>query len=179
MNIYPAEGSRLTAEQAQRYGERVLELYAEHHQITKDAVLADATKRRSPLHDFFEWDDQAASHLFRLDQARYLLRSLEIRVARVVHGEEQQVPVRLFHMVKEKNGEEHRFLVTLQDAQEDPEQFDQIVADALRGLVAYVRKHRVLTQLSGIIDSKALAQKALEFGIDARDLAEEVQEAEK
>jgi hypothetical protein len=43
-------------------------------------VLADARDPESPLHDCFEWDDAKAAAAYRIDQARVLIRSIEIVV---------------------------------------------------------------------------------------------------
>ncbi len=45
-------------------------------ELTPEDVLADAKSHNSPLHSFFEWDDSAAAHQHRLNQARGLIRSV-------------------------------------------------------------------------------------------------------
>lgn len=45
-------------------------------EITPEDILADARNDNSPLHSFFEWDDGAAAHQYRLQQARGLIRSV-------------------------------------------------------------------------------------------------------
>lgn len=46
--------------------------------ITPEAVIDDARSPDSPLHGEFEWDDSAAAHAYRLDQARHLIRSVRV-----------------------------------------------------------------------------------------------------
>jgi hypothetical protein len=46
--------------------------------LTPTAVVEDAQSEDSPLHPFFEWDDDKAAHEHRLDQARRLIRSVKI-----------------------------------------------------------------------------------------------------
>lgn len=48
--------------------------------ITPDQVVEAARDPASPLHDSFEWDDTVAAIAHRQDQARTLIRSVEIRV---------------------------------------------------------------------------------------------------
>ena len=43
--------------------------------ITPDAVVDSARNPHSPLHPCFEWDDSIAGDLYRLGQARELIRS--------------------------------------------------------------------------------------------------------
>jgi hypothetical protein len=53
--------------------------------IEPEDVVRSARPKRSPLHKSFEWDDAVAGPLYRLDQARALLR--KVTVERVVGGE--------------------------------------------------------------------------------------------
>jgi hypothetical protein len=45
--------------------------------ITPDTILADAKRKSSPLHKFFDWNDQKAGHKWRLEQARGLIEKVE------------------------------------------------------------------------------------------------------
>lgn len=62
--------------------ERLLSLHEKHGHLTPEQVLADATRKTSPLHSFFQWDDATAAHEHRKWQARHLLGSLIITVRR-------------------------------------------------------------------------------------------------
>ena len=46
--------------------------------LTAEAVVVEATRKDSVLHDLFEWDAKKAAHAFRLDQARALIRSVRV-----------------------------------------------------------------------------------------------------
>lgn len=48
--------------------------------LTPNDVVADAKSETSPLHSFFTWDDTEASHQFRLDQARSLIRNVQVEM---------------------------------------------------------------------------------------------------
>lgn len=50
--------------------------------LTPDAVLHDASRPDSPLHDLFEWDNERAAHEYRLEQARAAIRTVEYRIVR-------------------------------------------------------------------------------------------------
>jgi hypothetical protein len=45
--------------------------------ITAEEVVKQASNPTHPLHAFFEWDDGAAAHQWRLAQARGMIRSLK------------------------------------------------------------------------------------------------------
>lgn len=57
-------------------------------ELTPDDIVSDARNGNSPLHSFFEWDDSAAAHQYRLKQARGLIRSV------VAIYQEPEQPVR-------------------------------------------------------------------------------------
>jgi hypothetical protein len=46
--------------------------------LTPDAVVAAAVDPDSPLHSHFVWDDSEAADLYRIDQARTLIRSVRV-----------------------------------------------------------------------------------------------------
>jgi hypothetical protein len=52
----------------------------ERGQITAALVLADARRDDSPLHGLFDWEDPRAAEKFRLDQARLVIREVQIRI---------------------------------------------------------------------------------------------------
>lgn len=59
--------------------DRLVELSEENNgQITTSLVLKDAKRKESPLHDYFEWDDTKAAHQHRLQQARMLIKRVNV-----------------------------------------------------------------------------------------------------
>jgi len=48
--------------------------------ITPEQIVAMAEAPDSPMHGYFQWDDQAAAHQYRLWQARQLIASIKITV---------------------------------------------------------------------------------------------------
>lgn len=49
--------------------------------LTPELVLADAEDPTSPLHDTFTWDNDEAAKLWRIEQARRLIRSVKVSVS--------------------------------------------------------------------------------------------------
>jgi hypothetical protein len=68
-------GSRLTGD-AQAVGETLDALKERDGELRPEAVEREARKRRSPLHDLFEWDDTAAALQHRLGQAAHIIRCI-------------------------------------------------------------------------------------------------------
>jgi hypothetical protein len=46
--------------------------------LTAERLLEEASKKSSPLHDLFEWDDSEAGHLYRLQQARVVINEVKV-----------------------------------------------------------------------------------------------------
>jgi hypothetical protein len=67
--------------------------------ITPEILVGEAKKRKSPLHNIFEWDDTKAAANYRLQQARILLNN--IRVTVVTDGESKEISVYEVTSVKE------------------------------------------------------------------------------
>ena len=49
-------------------------LYETHGALNPEDVISAARNKNSALHDRFQWDDSAAAHQYRLEQARRLIR---------------------------------------------------------------------------------------------------------
>jgi hypothetical protein len=69
-----------TKDQQKAARDRLAELEEQHGKLTANLVVADAEKRDSPLHNYFEWDTRKAAQRYRLMQARALIRSVRINV---------------------------------------------------------------------------------------------------
>ena len=59
---------------------RLANIYRAKGKLSEGDVLADARKKSSPLHSFFEWDDTAAAERYRLEQAASLIRRVKVTV---------------------------------------------------------------------------------------------------
>ncbi len=61
--------------------EALREIESAEGRLTPEAVIERARDREHPLHDAFEWDNDAAAHKWRLEQARELIRSVKVTIA--------------------------------------------------------------------------------------------------
>lgn len=61
------------------------ELLKKHGELRTSMVLEEAKKKRSPLHNEFEWDDTKAAHNHRLWQSRQLIKRFSVTI--VEHDE--------------------------------------------------------------------------------------------
>ena len=68
--------------------------------LAKD-VLDDARDARSPLHDYFQWDDTAAAEAYRLSQATALIRRVKVTILDDSNPEPVRVQVRYYTAEKD------------------------------------------------------------------------------
>ena len=73
-------GYRIKGIDPQKAGESLEELRKNGDGIKTESVVNMAKKPTSPLHPAFEWDDSKAAKKFRLEQARYLIRSIQVTI---------------------------------------------------------------------------------------------------
>lgn len=66
-----------------------LEALAATGPVTPSRLVAEAADPEHPLHDRFEWDDSAAAHQYRLNQARHVIVSITDHPA----GATRRIPV--------------------------------------------------------------------------------------
>lgn len=69
-----------TATRRTRAVEALEELQNQHGQLSPEAVVESAADPASPLHPYFLWDDKAAGHAYRIEQARQLIRSVRVEI---------------------------------------------------------------------------------------------------
>lgn len=79
----------------------LVKLYRREGVLTAAAVVAEAADHTSPLHAYFEWNDEAAAVQHRLEQARQLIKSYRVRI---VSEEEQTSQVRAWISEPDRGG---------------------------------------------------------------------------
>jgi len=164
-----AKGSRLSDEQAQVFGERIDLLQQENEgQVTPQVVLQDAAQETSPLHTFFTWDDTAAAQKYRLNEARYLLRSIHV----VIEAQNTEHITRAFHRVEiidepeDNHQQEHqveRVYVTAKTAFTNEDYRRQTIEAALRELESWRQRYKQYQELAHIFQFIDTIQERLEL----------------
>lgn len=129
---------------AQVAGEHVESLRQRYGLVTPPVVVEDAKSDLSPLHPAFEWDDSEAAHQYRLEQARGMLRSIEV-VVQLTRPDPQ--PIRAFVVVKEGEGQGY---TSIQVAMGNPKHRAQLIADAKRELAQWRKRHGELVELGNV-----------------------------
>jgi len=119
--------------------------------VTAQDLVKDGRRQGSPLHDYFEWDDAAAGAAFRVEQAKYLLRHLEIGMK----INDRTVLMRAFHSVVLAQ-EERQVYVTLERVLAETDLRDQVLKEAVREIRAWQAKYGHLADCAGIVKPAAL-----------------------
>jgi hypothetical protein len=150
------KGSTLTDEQARVYGQRIAELTGgDIKEATESQIVADARKKSSPLHSYFEWNDEIAAEKYRLQQAAKLIRDIGMETKDPKSNE--KVVIRAFARVKLegdkalKGGKHH--VVTTNKALANKELREQVIGQALSYIKAWRNKYRLYTELSELFDA--------------------------
>ena len=111
------------------------------------------------MHSVFQWEDDVAANLYRVDQARHLIRSVE-----VTYEELPEAPVRAFHVqrIEEEDGSERNAYWRTEEILDDDVARVDLLARAMSELQSVRRRYRVLNELSGIFSEiEKVLEKAL------------------
>lgn len=138
------DGARVPKRHAAALAEAMVELQKQGV-ATAERLLEVAADESSPIHDCFEWNDADAAHAYRLEQARYYWRAIEI-VVRVDDSTEKRQ--RAFHPVFIDGERQYQDIGTIAQSQS---LMAQLLDAAKRDLIAF--KHRYAT----ISDAQELA----------------------
>lgn len=162
----PSPDANFGKEQAQRYGERIAALEEEFGGVGTSTIVQDAKKEDSPLHDYFEWDDETAAHEYRTEQARYLLRHIHVVIKKPDGGEEE---VRAFHSVTAKvitpaTNEQGTAFVSLQGILSDEEWRQELISKAFKELESWRRRYATYKELAKAVEA---VDKALKLKVAA------------
>lgn len=120
--------------------------------LTPQAVVEDARRPTSPIHDLFDWDDSTAAKKYRIWQARHLIGTVKVIYS---HNPKNTPPVRgIVNIRREIDDDEamQRYVTTAQ-ALSDPDLRAQVLASAQREIIAWRERYRRLTELSPIFEA--------------------------
>lgn len=155
-----APGSHLSNEQAQRYGKRIDELRRKYGYASAEMIVEDAKNPDSPFHDYFIWDTDEAAYHHWLSQARYILRSIVIRIVR----NEESTPVRVYFNVSapqelKEVGVKHIF-VSAEDVAKNTAYKEEVIASAKAELEGWAERYQIYAELAEIVaEIKAFLKK--------------------
>tara|TARA_R100001530_G_scaffold41973_1_gene32052 strand:- start:480 stop:983 length:504 start_codon:yes stop_codon:yes gene_type:complete len=122
------KGSRIKVN-PQESGEELERIRDKYGKVETEVVIDEARSEDSPIHKHFVWDDQAASELYRKDQARHLINAV-----RVVTDEGEVSPVPVFVNVREESG---NYYQNVNLVVQEPDLWKQVLNEVQRKLMSY------------------------------------------
>lgn len=147
MTTYRWKPGAVLAIDPQMAGEELDSIRRRHNKLDAENVVLEAANEDCVLHSYFEWNDAKAAHNWRLDQAQYLIRHLDV----VISGDdEEERTIRAFVNVVE---EAERHYVSVEDAMRNPVLREQVVARAFAELESWRNRHAELTEFARIFAS--------------------------
>jgi len=111
-------------------------------------VVRKAKAKRSVLHQYFDWDDSTASAKYRIEQAKYLIRCVQVVV--VTETMDEPRAFRAFVSIERDNS--HSYMDT-QTVLSDSELRAQMLESALKELASFKQKYKDLTELESLFDA--------------------------
>ena len=115
--------------------------------LTPDHVVDAARNNASPLHRWFQWNNDAAAHMYRVEQARHLIRSVRVDVTTSHHT----VRVPAFVCDPECERGEQGYIAIRGLANDADKARDVVVAEFARALSA-LNRARAVAEALGIED---------------------------
>ena len=157
-SIYKAaKGFPINDDDAQVIGTSLEVIEKEYGNVTPELVLNVGRSVSSPLHKFFDWDDEQASEKWRKHQARKLIQSIEV-VINYETGESQKA----FFNIREDFDENTPLVyVNIERALSEKELRKQILNNALREITYWKAKYHTYKEFKGIIGAISIVQKKL------------------
>ena len=129
---------------AQKAGEELERIRTYNNgRLTANDVVEASRPEHAPLHKAFEWDDAVAAEAYRLEQAKYVIRSVDV----VVEQATGNAPVRAFVSVRR---DEDRSYTSVQHALSDSDLRTQVLRAAWAELEAWRNRHAELIELAKV-----------------------------
>ncbi len=120
-------------------GEQIDKIKQKSGFVTPEMLVAKAKAKSSPIHDCFTWDDKKAGKLRRLDEARYLLRSVTVEI----ETDDEPVITRAFVSVADES-----VYTTIRAAMADDDMRENLLDQAKNELRAFEVKYAQLKELA-------------------------------
>jgi hypothetical protein len=164
--IFKPANHYITEEQAQIYGERLVELQDENNgNIDVDIVVNDAQYTTSPLHDYFTWANDADAVKWRLQQARAMIGSINIIIKVDDHEQEVRAFQHLSFKISEK--ETKTGYTTTVRALSEPELRLQMIDKALAELNSWRKRYRQYKELGDVFAAIERTEEQLKLAVSA------------
>ena len=164
-NYQIRDGFRLRTP-AEQVGKALLALH-QKGPLTPESLLNAARSAKHPLHGEFTWDDGRAAELYRLQEARYVIRAVAIVEVRSDGGQPQEV--RAF-----VHAEPDTPYVPIAEAMGCPETRHAILERALHELQAWRKRYAALKEFAKVFEAVDSVQLPLPLPAEAQTVRADV-----
>lgn len=157
------KGSKLSDAQAKLFGQRIEWLMDQNgHDVTAEDIIQDGKNPKSPFHKYLEWNDRKAGQQWRLNQARYILRSISVIVQ---YDDGDKKLTRAFVNVNrpslDDEDEKRSVYVSVETALSKEDLRRQLLETALDELQSWQQRYKMLKELSIVFESIYRVKKKL------------------
>jgi hypothetical protein len=118
-------------------------------QLLPRQVLAEASRKGSALHQYFEWNDTEAARKYRLSQAAYLIRAVIVVAA---PDDQPFEPVRAFVCIRGSEEQPQAFTHVC-EAMRNDELREKVIARAKKELQDWRKRYADLQAFAEVFDA--------------------------
>ena len=150
--IYKWKRTPKSAPDAQQTGEYIEAIKKRRGGITPQLLVVEANKKRSLLHDCFEWNDSKAAEEYRIVQAREILRFLVIEIESETETEETRY-IRAFIAPPEIEQDDGASYVTIEQVRSDEDLHEAYLRQLKQELDAIKNKIKTYKEFAAVVQA--------------------------
>lgn len=136
------------------YRKRARELERDMGCLLPSDIVEDGKNPDSPLHSYFEWDNDVCGERYRLDQARTLIRSIRVEVTI------RDIPLSVVGYVRDPDKETrdggYRNVLTLRS---DEDSARAAIVDEMKRVSNAVKRAKTLAIVLGVSDQLEIIER--------------------
>ena len=125
----------------------LLDLEKRNRRLLPEDVVAAAADPKHVLHDYFEWDDSEAARLYRLDQARALIR--EVKVTIVTNDLKIVCPVYVSDPDPDRKNNAYVALTTISKREDDAQ---RVLLDEFSRIEGALKRAKAVAAVLDLLD---------------------------
>lgn len=183
-DIRKVKGSRIRLADVKSIGKELLAIKDTHNNVHPEDLLDAAKDPQSTMHSYITWDDAIAAKKQRINEANYIIRSLEYGIShvRIIKGVEETVTtsVRMFPSVKTNHGNSEgpsiRVYKEVASIMQDKEDSTSVYVDCYRYLLGAFGKFQTFSELSGELEKveDILLGMSGVLGLDPQEIKDQI-----
>lgn len=127
--------------------------YQKHGELTPQIVVDEARPKGAPLHDHFEWNDEAAGEEWRRHQAAQLIRSVRVEFSTDADASAERKYVRAFHSLREAGDSERGGYAPVEELFQDDIATKLLLRQCEREIAELKRKYGHLVEFRDLLRS--------------------------